>query len=157
MAQEVLSGFRLSPQQQHLWCLGAGGEEAPYRALCGVRVEGALDTRGLEKALSHLIERHEILRTSFPLLPGLERPLQVIAETAAPVLERHDLGNLTPEEQEVKIGELLLEMSLRPLPEEGQPALSVSLLALEPARHELLLSLPSLYADGGGLRLLVSE
>ncbi|HYG62364.1 MAG TPA: condensation domain-containing protein, partial [Thermoanaerobaculia bacterium] len=130
MAQEVLSGFRLSPQQQHLWSLGAGREEASYRALCGVRVEGVLDTRELERALAHLIERHEILRTSFPLLPGLERPLQVIAETAPPVLERHDFTNLAPEEQESRISGLLHEMSLRPLPKEGEPALSAALLML---------------------------
>jgi amino acid adenylation domain-containing protein/FkbM family methyltransferase len=150
MQQDVLSGFRLSPQQQHLWILGAGEAEAPFRALCGIRIEGELDAGALERALARLVERYEILRTAFQRLPGLDTPLQVIGEPAAPALARHDLSGCGPGEREARLDLLLRGLG-------GEAGLSALLVTLGPGLHELLLALPALYADAATLGNLALE
>ncbi|HVR99817.1 MAG TPA: AMP-binding protein, partial [Thermoanaerobaculia bacterium] len=150
MPQDVLSGFRLSPQQQHLWVLGAGEAEAPFRALCGIRIEGELDTVALERSLARLVERYEILRTVFQRLPGLDTPLQVIAEPAAPGLARHDLSGCAVEGREARLDALLRGL-------ERETGLSALLVTLGPGLHELLLALPALCADTATLGNLAVE
>ena len=75
MQREVIEGFRLSPQQKHLWLLQQ--ESLAYRAQCAVLLEGTLHPENLQKALSKIVERHEILRTTYRCLPGMAVPLQV--------------------------------------------------------------------------------
>ena len=75
---EQIEGFRLSPQQRRLWQTRRGGAAA--RAEAVARVSGALDAETLRAAASCVVARHEILRTTFRQLPGMDVPLQVILE-----------------------------------------------------------------------------
>ncbi len=84
MSTEVI-GFRLSPQQKHLWLLQQGSYNPAYRTECAVRIAGELDQQTLAAAIRNVVERHEILRTVFHFLPGVDVPLQVIGNE--PVLE----------------------------------------------------------------------
>ena len=84
MPPETTAGFRLSPQQHHLWTQ-SGEDVAAYRAQCALRIEGPLDAERLRKALMSLIGRYEILRTVFPHQPGMKVPFQVIVD-AEPAL-----------------------------------------------------------------------
>ncbi|HEX8852561.1 MAG TPA: hypothetical protein VF754_03690, partial [Pyrinomonadaceae bacterium] len=68
MQKMTVEGFRLSPQQEHLWLLQQAEGSMPTRAVCSVRVEGALDLPTLERAARMAVERNEILRTSFQRL-----------------------------------------------------------------------------------------
>ena len=65
MQKEIVQGFRLSPQQRHLWLLQQGEQCSPYRAQCAVLIEGALNVAIIKDALHKVVERHEILRTAF--------------------------------------------------------------------------------------------
>src|SRR5437870_3073074 len=75
---ENLEGFRLSPQQEHLWSLHQNVGAEHFRADVAIRVEGHLDTTMLGFALQDVVRRHEILRTTFSAIPGMSFPLQVI-------------------------------------------------------------------------------
>ena len=66
MSKEIIEGYRLSPQQKHLWLLG----ESERSATCAVRIDGELNPDLLEQAIRQVVERFEILRTTFKLLPG---------------------------------------------------------------------------------------
>ncbi len=57
-------------------------DTACARAQCSLLITGHLDLARLRQALLSLIQRHEILRTSFPLLPGMDLPVQVIKAEA---------------------------------------------------------------------------
>ncbi|HEY9300096.1 MAG TPA: condensation domain-containing protein, partial [Phormidium sp.] len=60
---QTITGFRLSPQQKYLWSLL---QESPaYRAQCSLLIEGNLNQKTLKEALQAVINRHEILRTTF--------------------------------------------------------------------------------------------
>jgi len=65
MPQEIIEGFRLSPQQKHLWPLRQSDHGPSYCTRCVVRIEGELDVEILQQAIRHVIGQHEILRTTF--------------------------------------------------------------------------------------------
>ena len=80
MQDASIEGFRLSPQQKRLWQLQEAGNNQPYRAHCAVLIEGNLNREILKSALQDVINRHEILRTTFRVLEGMNLPLQAIGD-----------------------------------------------------------------------------
>ena len=80
MSQEIIQGYRLSPQQKHLWMQQQCEQCGPYRSCCAVRIDGKLDADVFKQALAHVINQHEILRTTFQLLPGMSVPVKVTGD-----------------------------------------------------------------------------
>src|SRR5205823_4907873 len=78
MHKEVIEGYELSPQQRRLWRLQQGSTD--FVAQCVVAIEGDIMMGLLREALNKLTERHEILRTTFDCLPGMDDPIQVIRD-----------------------------------------------------------------------------
>ena len=155
MSRETVDGFRLSPTQRRLWGLMGQEDAGPFRVQAFVSLDGALDRELLADALARLVARHEILRTTFQRLPGMEAPLQVIAEA----LETRDRdlsgGDLPPGDGWLESA--AAEEFVRPLDVSRGPVLRALLLRLAPSRHGLLLTLPALCADSASLRLLTRE
>jgi amino acid adenylation domain-containing protein len=80
----------LSAAQRRAWLFGRlHPDSIAYQFAAVFRLEGALDVESLEAALADLVDRHEILRTSFEERDG--EPVQVIHAALAPRLERIDL------------------------------------------------------------------
>jgi amino acid adenylation domain-containing protein len=77
-----------------------------------VRVDGTLDAERLRQACEHVIERHEILRTTFDLVDG--DPVQVLGPLAPFELTEVDLRAEPAEQREAKAEELLGEFATRP-------------------------------------------
>ena len=111
-----------------------------YRAQCAVLVEGKLDEVRLRAALEQVIQQHEILRTVFQQLPGMEQPLQVIRDRAELSWEEEDLSGVAIE----------FELSTGPL-------VAVRLVRESERRHHLLISVPALCGDSRSLRNLVEQ
>jgi len=152
-----IEGFRLSPQQKRLWLLQQAGHSQPYRAQCVVLIEGKLNTETLESAIQKVVERQEILRTNFQALPGMNFPLQVIANNSQPAIRYHNLRDLFPEEQEAKIEVLFHEASQLDFDFECGSVLDISLVILSPEKHILLFCFPAINADSITLKNLVCE
>jgi amino acid adenylation domain-containing protein len=155
MTEQTAQGFRLSPQQQRLWRLQSAEPGAPFRAQAVLRIDGDLDRPALSRALASVVERHEILRTAFPVPPGLTLPLQVIRTAAPPVL-----GNGTvpagPDGQP-DLAALLAAAAEAPFGLEQGDNLRASLIPLGPREHALVLTLPALCADPVALEVLGDE
>lgn len=67
----------LSWAQERLWFLNQlEGLSATYNVPGAIRVSGNLDVNALQQALSSIVRRHEVLRTSFQTINGT--PIQVI-------------------------------------------------------------------------------
>ena len=81
MANNAITGFRLSVQQERAFAQAAGGR-LPFRSCGVIAVEGPLDSRRLEDGLRRAVERHEILRTVFLRQSGVKLPFQVIRESS---------------------------------------------------------------------------
>jgi amino acid adenylation domain-containing protein/non-ribosomal peptide synthase protein (TIGR01720 family)/FkbM family methyltransferase len=153
---ETVAGFQLSPQQERLWLLQQSDTGAAYRAQCAVVLKGNLHPQLLEEALATVVERHEILRTSFRSQPGMFLPLQVITNRA-PELRRIDLSNVPLHEQQTCVEELFASAGRKTSDLERDALLDLALVILSPVEHVLLISVPSLCSDQASLGQLVRE
>src|SRR5205085_2641021 len=82
MQAEITSGFRLSPQQTHLWTLQQKRMQMPERARCLITIEGELNVQVLHRAVDMVAQRHDVLRLMFQRLPGMTIPLQQLVNVA---------------------------------------------------------------------------
>ena len=98
----AVEGFRLSPQQRSLWSLQQTTQGQPFRAFSVIRIEGDLSAPLLRQAVEQLVERHEILRTTFVRPPGIKNPFQVIAEAPQFSWSFVDLSNVEVLPQELQ-------------------------------------------------------
>ncbi|MGF1480498.1 MAG: amino acid adenylation domain-containing protein [Cyanophyceae cyanobacterium] len=80
MSLNSIAGYRLSPQQAYLWELQQQHPTLPQQAWVTVACEGRVEISALIQAIKQVVQRHEILRTTFQQLPEMTLPLQVIDE-----------------------------------------------------------------------------
>ncbi len=153
----LMEGYRLSPQQRHLWALLKTGERSSYTASSLVSVRGLLNADVLAAALDKVVEKHEILRSRFRLSAEAEAMVSG-SGTRIRVLDiRDDIGDLPAGQQEARIEELLREASHTRFDLERDPLLRLTQLSLAAERHALILTAPALCADGASLVNLVAE
>lgn len=155
MQNQTLEGFRLSPQQKRLWSLQQ--DSFVYRAQCVLLLEGNLKPEVLKEALQQVVNRHEILRTTFHRQPGIKLPIQVIRNSGMLSWSHFNLDDLKRKEQKAKIEKLLQEQKDFIFNFEQGSILRVSLARLSPNQHILLITLPSLCADSWTLKNLIKE
>ena len=157
MQMDVIEGFRLSPQQRHLWSLQQAGDELPYRAQCAVLIEGSLNLQVLRATLRDVSDRYEILRTTFSCPHGIDNS-SPRGERGNCALDRgiqlEHVGHITPGGGNRGAVSGSWPGSLRPCERTGPAHLFANVAA---DRHMLLVNAPSLCADAASLRILVRE
>lgn len=138
----ALQGFPLSPQQKRLWQLQSAASNSPYCVETVIEIQGPLQLDCLRTALEQVVARHEILRTTFPTLPGMGLPLQVISDRPQIDLQVRSINdpvsNLEPSKKQ-------------------EFTVSVTCLQHTSDYHQLHLNLSALWVDGASLRQFVSE
>jgi len=157
MTQANIEGFRLSQQQKRLWQLQTDHPLSTYQVKCRVRIEGRLDSSALQAAINQIIQRHEILRTTFHTVPGLTIPVQVIAESKERKLQVHDLSADKPEKQQERIRQVSQKASDSDSNLEEGPLLKLVLFKLSDNKHLLYICLPALCADAATMKNMVEE
>src|SRR6516165_6640552 len=103
-------GFQLSSQQKRVWHLQGNGQ--PLAAQIALALEGELDAARLCAALEKIVQRHEILRTSFVRPAGMKFALQVVNADAGPKWEQVDLRKVAPSEMESHLRPVLATAKL---------------------------------------------
>ena len=146
MNTAVIQGFQLSQQQRHLWALQREGTS--YESQCVIRLDGELDARALHDVLCAVVNRSEVLRTTFRML---KVPVQVVNERVVPAWRTMDLSDAS------HVEELSQQEARTPFDFEHGPLVRGLLLRLDPRRHFLILTLPALIADTGTLKRLFNE
>ncbi|BAY91147.1 MULTISPECIES: non-ribosomal peptide synthetase [unclassified Tolypothrix] len=157
MATEIIEGFQLSPQQEHLWLLQQVNQNSAYFVKCSVLIEGNIESTKLVAALQNIVHRHEIFRTTFKYVPGMMIPVQVIANANVRLNQQYNLDSYTSKKQEAKIAEIFQEFHQQNCDFDTDSPLSVSLATLSPSKHILFIGLPALYADTKTLINIVYE
>jgi acyl carrier protein len=144
----------LSFAQQRLWFIDQlePGSTA-YNSPAAVRLRGPLEPAVIERCLRELVQRHEVLRTSFPVVEG--EPVQRISESAEVALPLVDLSGL--EEPEAEARRLAREEAERGFDLSRGPLLRVKLLRLGAEDHVLLLTMHHIISDGWSVNILVRE
>ncbi len=146
----------LSFAQQRLWFLDRMDKAAAvYNMPVALQLRGRLDAALLERALNEIVRRHEILRTSFPLVD--DSPIQNISETSTVSLPPEDLSEVSCEDGRRRARELARMEADRAFDLEKEGPLRVRLLRLGPDEHVLLLTLHHIAADGWSMSILVEE
>ncbi|UMR29538.1 condensation domain-containing protein [Massilia sp. MB5] len=145
-------GLPLSAGQRRLWFLdkmeGAG---RAYQVHFGLRLQGRLDVPALQRALDHIVVRHEVLRTVFSSRDG--EPLQRIlpAEDSALPLLRQAL------EQGQDVQQAIARACDTGFDLAEGPLIRAHLLTLAEDEHALLLVMHHIVADAWSFGLLGGE
>jgi amino acid adenylation domain-containing protein len=146
----------LSFAQARLWFLNQlEGGSATYNIPVALRLTGFIDVAALEQAIGEIVQRHEVLRTTFHMVNGV--PVQVIAPTSSVPLSVVDLQALPEEEQSTEVQRLATEDARAIFDLTNSPLLRVTLLRLEEKSHVLLLVMHHIISDGWSLGIFVRE
>ena len=146
----------LSWAQERLWFLNQlEGSTATYNIPVAVRIAGNLDLNALQQALSEIVRRHEILRTSFPTVNGT--PRQVIHPEATMNINMVDLQQLAGTERETVEKQLAREEAITPFSLENAPLIRCSLLQLSALEYVLLLTMHHIVSDGWSMGVFIQE
>ena len=142
--------------QARLWFLEQlePGSSA-YNIPAAVRLTGSLDVAVLEQNLNEIVQRHEVLRTTFGMVSG--EPRQVIAPALALTLRWVDLRDLPEAQQEIQVDRLATEEAQQPFDLAKGPLLRATLLHLGEAEHVLLLTMHHIVSDGWSMGVLIRE
>ncbi|MDY7096183.1 MAG: amino acid adenylation domain-containing protein, partial [Acidobacteriota bacterium] len=146
----------LSFAQQRLWFLEQlEPEGAGYNIPMPLRAIGPLDARLVERALNHIVARHEVLRTRFLERDG--KPEQVIDAARERLLPVVDLQGLPEAAREAEGERLAVGDAFRLFDLSVDWPLRASLLRLEPERTIVLFTMHHIASDGWSMGLLVDE
>jgi hypothetical protein len=120
-----------------------------------IRMSGALHVDALEKALNDLVERHEILRTTY----GVEndQPVQVIASQLTIPLHLADLSELPAAIRENEARRIVEEEARKPFNLAQGPMLRALLVRLGAGDHILVLSTHHVASDGWSGGVLIRD
>jgi amino acid adenylation domain-containing protein len=147
------AGFRLSPQQRALWPAQVASPHLGGR--CVIDISGPLDPALLREVVREVVDRQEILRTTFPRQAGMRHPVQAIADRGEPLWAAADLRDSAPEELSRRAAELFETVAHFDL---GRgPLARMMLLSLGLDRHALVVTLPALCADARTFKILNRE
>ncbi|HZW59305.1 MAG TPA: amino acid adenylation domain-containing protein, partial [Woeseiaceae bacterium] len=147
----------LSFAQQRLWFLDQlqPGQTA-FNLAGAVQLSGPLDVAALERSVSEIVRRHEVLRTSF--VTGDDgQPLQIIAAAADVPLEREDLRSLAAAEREATLQARMNERARQPFDLTVGPLLRATLYALDEDEHVLAMTMNHIVTDGWSFGVIAHE
>jgi amino acid adenylation domain-containing protein/non-ribosomal peptide synthase protein (TIGR01720 family) len=138
--------FLPSFAQERLWFLDQlEPDSAIYNLRYALRMRGPLNVQALDMSLQMVIERHEVLRTTFTSVEG--HPLQAIAPHMELALPLTDLGTLPAAAREQHMHHLIQQAGELPFNLAHSPLLRVYLLRLAPSEHVLIVIFHHIVSD----------
>lgn len=149
------SGYPLSFAQQRLWLLDQLGSGNAYNVVGALRFSGPLNAAVLSRSLGEIVQRHEVLRTTYAVVHNEVR--QFIMSTATVTLPMVDLQGLPPSTQHTEIERLGKAEALQPFDLTHDLMLRVKLLRLSAESHLLLLAFHHIAVDGWAIDVFVKE
>jgi len=142
----------LSYAQQRLWFLNQlFPGNVTFNLIQAVRLKGALDVGASERALSEILHRHEVLRTTFPSIRG--EPHQQIHSWVPVRLAPIDISK-DSEEQTLSA---LRRAEDTPFDLDRGPLFQVKLYQIAQDEHVLVLALHHIVFDAWSTSVLTEE
>ncbi|HEV2764297.1 MAG TPA: condensation domain-containing protein, partial [Pyrinomonadaceae bacterium] len=114
-----------------------------------------LNVEALEKALSEIVRRHEVLRTTFTSVSG--QPVQTIAPALPVSLPVEDLTRLPEAEREAQAVRVAADEGSRPFDLSRGPLMRLRLLRLGEEKHMVLSTMHHIVSDGWSTGVLMRE
>ena len=147
----------LAPEQQVLWLSAQmAGSEPAYNEPVTLHHRGALDPEILERAFNEVVQRHEILRTTFASVDG--DVMQVVHDRLPIQIPFLDLSKMPHEERERRANEIAVADSRRLFDMAIGPLLRARLVKMDTEDYRLYLTLHHIIVDGASSHhILVPE
>ncbi|MDY6947304.1 MAG: amino acid adenylation domain-containing protein [Pseudomonadota bacterium] len=146
----------LSYAQERLWFLDQLAiVGAAYNARMVIDLEGGLDVIAMERSLSDVVRRHEILRTRFASRDG--SPVQIVEPTRPMTLTLRDLSGLDDRDRQVEIIRLADDEGRKPFDLSEGPLFRGVLIKLSETQNKLLLTIHHIVTDGWSWGVLIHE
>jgi len=146
----------LSFAQQRLWFIDRLEEgSAQYNMPVALRLTGNLRFDALQRSLDEIVERHEVIRSTYKLQG--ETGVQVVHPAKPLAIHRTDLSGFDAEERDAQLREALAEEGARPFNLAHDLMLRVQLLTLAQNEHVLLFTMHHIASDGWSMGVLIKE
>jgi amino acid adenylation domain-containing protein len=138
----------LSFPQQQLWLLSRLIPDVPvYNEPFTLHLKEAIDVIVLEQSLNEILQRHEVLRTTFAVVDGL--PIQVISPSVAFTLPVVDLREFPEKsEREAECWRLATFEAVKPFDLTNGPLFRVTLMLLDETDYRLCWTFHHIIFDG---------
>ncbi|MCC5648468.1 amino acid adenylation domain-containing protein [Nostoc sp. XA013] len=162
--ETATSQHPLTFTQQQLWFINQlQPGTATYNIPVAIHLTGKLNVPALVRSLTEIIQRHDILRTSFEVVNG--EPIQKVADAIALnarsaiafSLPEVDLCHLADEQQQTEVQKLSQQEAQLSFDLGQAPLLRAKLLHLQAEQSILILTLHHLVGDGWSIKILVQE
>jgi hypothetical protein len=147
----------VSFEQERLWVaeqLKATGT-ASNIGVIGFQLTGQLNIAVLEQSLNEIVQRHEILRTTFAMVEG--HLAQIIAPNINWTLSVEDCQNLEKSKQSSVIAQITKEEGQQPFNLSQGPLWRFKLLRLGESDYLFLLTINHIIFDGLSIMLFIRE
>ncbi|BBI49011.1 hypothetical protein HORIV_14320 [Vreelandella olivaria] len=115
-----------------------------------------MDLSALNAALEALVQRHDILRTYYPLSEAGE-PVQRLAQDWSHELICNDIPGDTTDEQDQALHDALTKLARQPFDLEQAPPLTVALYRLSTEHHVLAVVQHHIAGDGWSVQVLIND
>ncbi|MBW4602159.1 MAG: amino acid adenylation domain-containing protein [Calothrix sp. FI2-JRJ7] len=148
--------YPLSFAQQGLWFINQLTPDAPtYNIPIVISFKGCLNLAALQDSLNEMIQRHEVLRTSFTVVDG--QPVQVINPPLPLTLAVEDLRTLKTSDLTQVAQRLASEFAQQPFDLSAQLLLRAKILQLDNKNYQLIVTLHHIIADGWSIGVFIKE
>jgi len=146
----------LSFAQERLWFLDQWEpDKMTYVSPMIIRLKGQVDVGVLERSLTEIVSRHEVLRTTFPIED--DSPVQHIAPPAPVSLEPMDLSKFSAKQRGREVRRIVREETRRRMALDQGPLFRVRLLRIAPDEYLMLVIKHHIIFDGWSQRLFLRE
>ena len=150
------TSFPLSFPQERMWLLNHLSPGNPvYNFQMAVRLSGQINIKLLEQNIQEVVNRHEILRTTFPVATA--HPVQVIAPTLHLPLSIVDLSEVGKTQQALEVEKLAANEVQQPFDLAQGPLLRTTLLRLSQTKHVFVLTIHHIISDYWSMRVFIQE
>ncbi|WP_196761521.1 non-ribosomal peptide synthase/polyketide synthase [Pseudoalteromonas luteoviolacea] len=146
----------LSFSQQRLWFIDQlEGGSVQYNMPATIRLSGSLNESALQQSIDAIIQRHEILRTTFKEVSG--KPIQNIEPHDTLKITRLDISTKPSEVRESELKHVIQTEAARPFMLHTDWPIRVSLLKLAQSEHMILVTMHHIAFDGWSIHLFIRE
>ncbi|WP_081916594.1 non-ribosomal peptide synthetase [Luteibacter sp. 9135] len=150
------AGSPLSFAQQRLWFIDqheAGSSQ--YNIPTALSLRGDLNKGALQKAIDALMERHQVLRTTYTEVDG--RAVQIVHPSMSVRMTEIDLTHIDETAAAAEVERLVRVEANVAFNLRQDPILRVSLLKLAATNHVLLFTMHHIASDGWSVGVLTRE
>ncbi|MBQ4814054.1 amino acid adenylation domain-containing protein [Pseudoalteromonas luteoviolacea] len=154
----------MSFSQQRLWFIEQlEGQTPQYNIPAAFHISGELDVAVVERAISTIIERHEVLRTNYAGFEEAfdhevsEQVMQTIREQFVVPLSVIDLSQEETAAQQQQIAQYVNDDAVKPFNLESDVLLRVTLIKVSEQEHVALFNMHHIASDGWSMGIVVKE